>query len=73
MKKAKCDLLSRKGICSAVLRAMRNQQKSISELRGPCTFLNLEYRKIEKWPYFQFYGPGGLTIKHFHIFFLFFS
>ena len=68
MNKDKCDLLSRKGVCSAVLRAMRNQQKSISELRGPCTFLNLVYRKIEKCTYFQFYGPGGLAIKHLHFF-----
>ena len=42
MNKDKCDLLSRKGVCSAVLRAMRNQQKSISELRGPCTFGAME-------------------------------
>ena len=56
------DFLSEKGLCSGVLRTMVKQEKLVGDLRGPYTMKNLEYSKTEKWPYFQFYGPGGLPI-----------
>ena len=68
------DFLSKKGVCSAVVWTMEIQHKLISDLRGPSTLKNLEYRKIEKWSYFQFFGPNGLpNLKFKYFFYIFLS